>query len=221
MIVHLKIYKTTVLSEVSDLANNFVKAHNVIKTPNTNSQNNFKGGTNQNSFDKKFVDTQMVTKPNFSNVGRQRSYEEGDRPQIKCFLCNTIGHRMWDCRKRNVVNNPPVQNKNSNFNSGMNAASRGGQATFSGGKSELQCSFCMRKGHTVDSCFKKLNSIAAVTCVGEIREVGVESNQKFSPPFNKRGTQNNCRSQFKNKAKQSDFIRSDTELLIQTLILDY
>ena len=117
---------------MSELADNFIKAHNVIKTPNTNSQNNFKGGTNQNSFNKKFVGTQMVKKPNFSNVGRQRSYEEGDRPQIKCFLCNTIGHRMSDCKKRKVGNTPSVQNKNSNFYSGMNAASESGQATFSG-----------------------------------------------------------------------------------------
>ena len=61
VIVHLKIHKTTVLSEVSDLADNFIKAHNVIRTPNTNSQNNFKGSANQNSFDKKFVGTQIVT----------------------------------------------------------------------------------------------------------------------------------------------------------------
>ena len=109
------------------------------------------------------------------------------------------------------MNTPPVQNKNSNFNSGMNAASGGGQAIFLGGKSELQCSFCMRKGHAVDSCFKKLNSIAAVTYVGGIREGGVDSNQKFNPHFNKKGAHNNCIPQFRNKAKQSDFIQSDTE----------
>lgn len=111
-----------------------------------------------------------VTKPlavtNISNsssekINRFQHLEKSEqfKSNLSCFKCGRIGHQKRHCPLRNVSQHfkrdKPL--KNNSFFKSVNQT-QNETITKNNSLKSNKCNFCLKSGHTIDSCFVK-NSI--------------------------------------------------------------
>ena len=177
LIVHLKLQKTKDLQEISNLADEYLKAHQTLKNvAYSNDQN--RGAKNLNFNSGRGVNENQTKSQIFRPKGghenvkqspfvRQRSFEESDIQRKKsCFLCGSQFHLAAECRNKNLGGSQTTQPRttvNSSASTTNNSKETGNIPT---------CTYCVSigklgRGHTYSQCFKRLNSVAAIQIVEE------------------------------------------------------